>query len=151
MLMNRPIDFRIWHTQTGRMLAVFFFTDCWIWTDTGESFRSDECALMQFSGRVDQVGAKLWEGDIVRWDCPQTVTDIASGEVEYSAYYYVIFHNGGFALLPVGYDDPFGWDVSYFTDFHDTLPYVRVGTIHEHPELLQLTQMQPLHPDCIQK
>ena len=159
---QRPIEFRVWHKPTQHMYEVAYFTPDYVYLPWDESktdadnykvvdhpFNRIDCILLQFTGRVDQAGTKIWEGDVLRLDV-MWAGGLPEGEEEYSCYYHVLFHNGGFALLPVGYQDPTdNWHVSFLTDYANDLHFIRVGSQYEHPELLQLTETYPLHSDHI--
>lgn len=168
--MNRPLEFRAWHLPSKRLYYDIDFCPDFVtfrWdeskTDT-ENYKlvdhplnREDCILMQFTGRVDELGHKVWEGDVVRFD-NMWIGEIPEGDEEYSQYSYIGFHNGGFANFPVSEEvteedikSLISFEIFYLTQYSETehLPMQRMGCMYEHPELLELTKLYPLHPDAI--
>ena len=137
MLMNRPIDFRIWHTPTGRMHRIDFFTSDYVYlpwdnakTDTenyqvvDHPFARKDCVMMQFTGVCDDKGTKIYEGDFVYWcHFDEDMNDLME------AWHEVVFQHGCFGTVGVQGEE---FDPFYSLASGDVV----VGNIFEQPDLL---------------
>ena len=156
--MNRPLEFRAWHVPGKRIYHNVGFNEDFVFlpwdankTETDNyklvdhPLKRSDCILMQYTGRECEKGHKLYEGDVLRWDCVQAPEDIEEGEEEYTAYYWIKFANGSFIILNMGEEEPYHTgesDLSGYSSIHQW-----VGNIFENPELKELTKTYPLHPD----
>ena len=136
----RPIEFRVWHTPTQQMYYVqaFFFVQGIVFVQAPKdgttpgcklsiSLKVDECVVMQYTGTLDRDGAKIWEGDIMRY---------GESKKDYD-YLEVIFLNGTFGTP----DSPIYPFLEIFTvqqggNHCDKV----VGNIYQHAYLLDLKQ-----------
>lgn len=113
-------------------------------------FDLGDCVLMQFTGCFDKQGAKVWEGDVLRWDyiAPK---DGLRLDHDHSTYYKVMYLKGGFCSVPFDLVPSDSVDAelevdNYFFFSNGGTPAcdTKVGNEYEHPELLRLTGEQPL-------
>lgn len=124
----REIKFRMWHKNIKQMYDVglinlqqglIFIKNYLVYTQS--SFAIEEVELMQYTGLKDKNGKEIYEGDIVKIDCP---TMKMTGEIKYSemsAMFYI-------------------YDV--IEDIEETLWYQKeeyevIGNIYKNPELLE--------------
>lgn len=150
---NRPFEFRVWHIPTKTLhYDIEFFDSLGVWRQWDDSKSDDEnykvvqfplpigdCVVMQFTGCYDPTGAKVWEGDIMRYDNE----DVPKKE-EYSSFYVVVFHSGCFCSIPVDNikRDPETWDTFVFSEgVTDKV----VGNRWEHLYLMKVKGMKPLY------
>lgn len=122
----REIKFRCWDKENKEMLDVEYlhWDDC-----TGEFsirttmysdyFDTEDMILMQYVGLKDKNGKEIYEGDIVKIDCP---TMKMTGEIKYSEMSATFF--------------------IYDEIIEETLWYQKeelevIGNIYENPELLE--------------
>lgn len=68
--MDRVIKFRAWNKEEQRMVPEY--QDI-VELDTME-FMNEDYVLMQFTGMTDKTGRKVYEGDLIVFDDPLTVT-----------------------------------------------------------------------------
>lgn len=122
----REIKFRVWDTYNKEMLELeelnYEYGEPAIRTTMySDYFGPSDMILMQYVGLHDKNGKEIYEGDVVKIDCP---TMKMTGEIKYSemsAMFYI-------------------YDV--IEDIEETLWYQKeeyeiIGNIYENPELLE--------------
>lgn len=125
----REIKFRCWDKENKEMLEVqkLDYADSYDGqpmvrtTMYNDYFDTEDMILMQYTGLHDKNGTEIYEGDVVKIDCP---TMKMTGEIKYSemsAMFYI-------------------YDV--IEDIEETLWYQKeeyevIGNIYENPELLE--------------
>lgn len=120
--MNRPIEFRAYHTVQKRMFSVFGIGKDFVTEDTLDGvdpgrncFQGDEVNLliiMQYTGLTDKNGKKIFEGDV----CKTISADFGEETQQ------VIFKNGSFCF------DYHGWSIHNWKQSNIEV----IGTIHDH-------------------
>ena len=125
----REIKFRAWNKEENIMCYENedFEADYWdghyasLLETINDSLKTDKYIFMQYVGLHDKNGKEIYEGDVVKIDCP---TMKMTGEIKYSemsAMFYI-------------------YDV--IEDIEETLWYQKeeyeiIGNIYENPELLE--------------
>jgi uncharacterized phage protein (TIGR01671 family) len=116
LVVSRGLKFRAWDFKNNSYVqneqASFLF---------GLLERGEQIVLEQFTGRSDDCGVGIYEGDIVRIDM---------GFEEEGLYSEVVYNGVGFALKPTG-----GIKTLLSLDIASDLLLV-TGNIHENRELL---------------
>ncbi len=157
---GRRLEFRVWHIPTQCMYKTSFFNEEDVWREwdyektdeenwplVDNALPRQECIILQFTGMRDMYDQDIWEGDVLRLDQAQCAEYIANGEDEYSCYTYVVYNNGGFAVVDIGVDidEVDNWRIDYFANHNrGYIMETRVGCRYEHPELMDLTGTYPL-------
>ena len=124
----REIKFRAWDKENKEMLDIedLHWDDCTReflirTTIYSDYFDIQDMILMQYTGLKDKNGKEIYEGDIVKIDCP---TMKMTGEIKYS----------GMSAMFYIYDE--------INDIEENLWYQEkeyevIGNIYENPELLK--------------
>lgn len=127
----RAIKFRAWvkseHSGDYHMVDVVWvnFSEHLILGHNGLQYT--DYKLMQYTGLKDKHGLAIYEGDIVKYSCPELEEDIGITEIGS----VVTFENGVYLLKEIGYT---GGDETFLYDFSKVVEVI--GNIHENPELV---------------
>ena len=128
--MKREIKFRAWHPQVKRMFEVgdidFIKEEVmlrhWGWES------SNDIDLMQYAGREDKNGRKIYEGDIIVTHPKSKYEAPKSGVVQYG---------GSRPMFGYKTEDGEEYDI-WSSNAYRT--YEVIGNVFENPELLEVKQ-----------
>lgn len=125
--MSREIEFRVWDTVMrswvpmglNEISELVFMEksdiDGGFVIDTFDS-KSDRFAVMQYTGLKDKKGVKIFEGDIMDWNCE---------------LFRIGYHEASFSFINTAGE----WDGYLMLQGSDRIEVV--GNIHQHPKLLE--------------
>jgi len=112
--MSRAIEFRAWHKPTKRMFNVYSFSRSEVFEDCLDGpgstpyvpAKREDCEIIQFTGLLDKTGAKIFEGDTVKYESVVDRIDDEPydfvGEVIYSGACFFVCGKTGRDLEQLG-------------------------------------------------
>ena len=122
--------FRAFLKDTNQIVDVeiIFFELCTVKLTNNEFYEFKDIILMQSTGLHDDQGVEIFEGDIVNVDRTFRNLMTGSGTLTLNKNFEVVFINGMFTRD--GSSMGLSKDLKYLTV---------IGNVHQHPELLEVT------------